>query len=161
MLQAAEAASALQPAHVNSGVTEDFTWRTPVRSRIETVREQIAILGHDRHHGRKVGVETQHAQHFAGDSSERACGCKIAVLANRARSRHGREYATQAIDEAAFLVDSKQRRSCNKRARAVEQGAKLSWAGDVAAKDDDAAGLHFLDQGARFVVELSAGKSDE
>src|SRR5215213_11626046 len=100
MLQAAEAASALQPAHVNSGVTEDFTWRTPIRSRVETVREQIAILGHDRHDGGKVDGETKHAQHFAGDSPQSACCCKIAVLANRPCSRHGREYSAQAIDEA-------------------------------------------------------------
>src|SRR5215218_2718897 len=109
MLQAAEASGALQPAHVNGRVAKNLTWRAPIRSRIQAVGQQVAILGHDRHHGRKVDVETEHAQHFASDSSERACGSKIAVLANGARSRHRCEYPAQAVDEPTFLIDSKQR----------------------------------------------------
>ena len=45
-------------------------------------------------------------------------------------------------------------------AHAVEQVAQLLWARDVAAEDDHAARLNFLDQLARFGVEFSAGKSD-
>ncbi len=49
----------------------------------------------------------------------------------------------------------------NEFADAVEQRAQLFRTGDVAAEDDDAAGLHFFDQGARVGVELSARKADE
>ena len=93
--------------------------------------------------------------------SERArCG-EVAVLANRARGGHRRKDSAQAVDEAAFLIDAEERWCRNEFADAVEQRAKLFRTGDVAAEDDDAAGLHLFDQGACFCVELSARKSDE
>src|SRR5215216_6252291 len=106
MFETAEKARALETAHVNGRVTEDFTGRAPKGSGIETVGQQIAILGHDRHHGREVNVEAEHAQHFAGNSAERARSSEIAVLANRARRWHRREDSSQPIDEATFLIDA-------------------------------------------------------
>src|SRR6185503_1237418 len=113
MFETAEKARALETAHVNGRVTEDFTWRAPERSGIEAVGQQIAILGHDRHHGREVDVEAEHAQHFPSDSAERARSGQIAVLTNRARRRHRGEDASQTIDEATFLIDAEQWRRRN------------------------------------------------
>src|SRR5215510_16402394 len=138
MLEATEKTCALQSTHVDSCVTKHFAWRATERSRVKTVREQVAILSHDRHHGREVHVETQHPQHFARDSAERTRGSEIAVLANRARGRHRREYAAQAVDEAAFLIDAEQRRCRYDFANAVEQRAQLFGTGDVTAEDNHA-----------------------
>src|SRR5205085_4358940 len=140
MFQTTETAGALKTAHVDGCVAEHFARRTPIRSRIESVREQIAILSHNRHHGREVEIETEHAQHFAGDSSKRARGREIAMLANRACGGHRRKDLAEAVDEATFLIDAAQRRRGQKFASTVEQRAQLLWAGDVAAEDDDAAG---------------------
>ena len=161
MLETAEQAGALKAAHVNGRVTENFARRAPEGSRIETVRQQVAILGHDRHHGREVDVEAEHAQHFAGDPAERSCGSEVAVLANRARGGHRREYPAQAIDQSTFLIDTEQRWYVNDFSDAVEQRAQLFRTGDVATEDDHAAGLDFFDQGACFGVELGARKADE
>src|SRR5215216_2166514 len=125
MLEAADAAGALQAAHVHGGVTENFARRAPERSRIQTVGQQVAILGHDRHYWREVDVEAEHAQHFAGDPAEGSCCGKIAVLANGTRGGHRREYASQSIDESAFLIDADQWWCANDFANAVEQRAKL------------------------------------
>src|SRR5215207_2894128 len=159
MFQAAETSGALKPTHVNSRVTENFARRASERSRVKSVRKEIAIFGHDRHHGGEVDVETEHAQHFAGDSSEGSCGCKIAVLAYRARGRHRRENPAEAIDEATFLIDSHQWRRWYDFTDFVEQGAELLRTCDVASEDDDSSGLHFLDQRACLDVELRPGKS--
>src|ERR1044072_10042319 len=103
MFQTAEQTGTLQAAHVNSRVTENVAGRASERSRVKTVRQQIAILGHDRHHRGEVEIETEHAQDFAGDSAERACRSEVAMLANRARGRHRRDEAAQTIDEPTFL----------------------------------------------------------
>src|ERR1044072_9807113 len=97
------------PTHVDSRIAEALPRPSAKRSRIKTIRQQIAIVGHDRHYRREIDVEAQHAQHFTRDSAERARGGKIAVLADRARGRHRCEYAAQAVDEAAFLIDAEER----------------------------------------------------
>src|ERR1700741_4828263 len=145
MFQAAENAGALQAAHVNGCVTEHFTGRASERSRVETIGQQIAILGHDRHHRSEVDVETEHAQNFTGDSSERAGRRKVAVLANRTSGRHRSEDAAQSIDEPAFLIDANQGRRRQYFADAVEQRAELLWTSDVASENNDAARFNFLD----------------
>src|SRR6185503_6114271 len=151
MFEASEKTCALESTHVDSRVTEHFARRAPVRARVKTVREQIAILGHDRHHGREVDVEAEHTQHFTGDSAERARGGKIAVLANRTRGRHRREYTTQPVNQPAFLIDAEQRWCRHHFANVVEQRAQLFWTSDVAAEDYDAARLYVFDEGACFV----------
>src|SRR6185369_1540330 len=107
VFQTSQEAGALQSAHVNRRVSEDFARRAPERSRVETVRQQVAVFGHDGHHGREVHVESQHAQDFAGDSAESARRGKIAVLPNRAGGGHRCEDAAQPIDKAALLIDAK------------------------------------------------------
>src|SRR5687768_5195710 len=161
MLQTTETTRALKTAHVNSRITKHLTRRTSKRARIQTVRQQIAIVGHDRHHRREVDVETQYPQCFAGDPAERAGRGEIAVLANRARGGHRRKDTSQAIDESAFLIDAEEQRSWHQFTNAVEQAAQLLCASDVAAEDDHAAGPHVRDQRARFRVEFRARKSDE
>src|SRR5690349_21374307 len=106
MFETAETTSSLQTAQINSRVAEHFARRTSERARVKTVGKQVAVFGHDRHHGREVDVEAEHAQRFAGDTSERAGRGEIAVLADRARGGHRREDAAQAIHEPAFLVDT-------------------------------------------------------
>ena len=161
VLQATEQAAALETTHVNGGVTKNFARRASERSRIETVRQQVAILGHDRHHGGEVDVEAQHAQHFAGDPAECARGGKIAVLANRAGGRHRCEYATQPVNQPAFLIDAEERWCGNDFANAVEQRPQLFWTSDVAAEDNDAARLYVFDEGACFLVKFRSRKTDK
>src|SRR4029079_9694049 len=139
MFEASEKTGALESTHVDSRGTEHFGRRAPVRSRVKTVRQQIAILSHDRHHGREVDVETEHAEHFAGDPAERARSGEIAVLANRARGRHGREYAAQPVNQPTFLIDAEQWWCGYDFANAVEQCAQLFRTSNIAAEDDDAA----------------------
>src|SRR5829696_2204828 len=145
MLQAREHAGALKAAHVHGAVTKNFARRAAEGSRIKTVRQQIAILGHDRHHRREVDVEAEHAQHFAGNPAECSRGGEIAMLPNRARGGHWREYPSQAIDQSTFLIDAEQWWYVNDFSDAVEQRAQLFPSGDVAAEYDHAAGLDFFD----------------
>src|SRR5215211_1955965 len=160
MFQTAEDAGALETSHVNSCVAEDFAGRASERSRIETVRQQVTILGHDRHHRCEVDVEAEHAQHFARDPAEGSRGGKIAMLANRACGGHRRKYPAQAIDQPTFLIDAEQRWYANNFADAVEQRAELFRTGNIASENDHTAGLNFFDESACFGVELGARKAD-
>jgi hypothetical protein len=82
-------------------------------------------------------------------------------MANRSRSGHWRQNAAQSIDESAFLIDTEDWGHVDEFADAVEERAQLFGRSDVPAEDDDATGLNFFDQGARFGVEFSAGKTDK
>ena len=96
--------------------------------------------------GREVHVETQHAKHFTGDPTKRA-GCReVTVLANRSGGRHGRKHFSQPIDKSTLLVDAHQRLHRKQFPHTVNQSSQLLRSGNVAAKDDDPAGLYLIDQ---------------
>src|SRR5205085_11592043 len=78
MFGTAEQARALQAAQVNHRVAKYLAGRAPVGARIESVREQVAVVGHDGHDRREVHVEAEHAQDFAGDLTEHARGGQVA-----------------------------------------------------------------------------------
>src|SRR5207244_1718718 len=118
-------AGALQSAHINRRIAEDFARRTAKRTRVQTIRELAALLSDDRHHGREVYVESQHAQRFAGDPPESSSACQITMLSNRPRGRHGRKNQSQPIDKTAFLIDSTEWNHGQHSARTIEQMSNL------------------------------------
>ena len=85
---------------------------------------------------------------------------QIAVFPNCSRRRHGRKDFPQPVNQPAFLINTEERISRQKFAHAVEQLPQLLRAANVAPEDDHAARLNFLNQGARFRVELSARQAD-
>src|SRR5437879_1760271 len=98
VFQTADTAGALQSAHVNRRIAEDFARRTAKGTRVETVSELAALLSNDRHHRREVYIEPEHAQRFAGDLAESSSACQIAMLSNRARGGHRWKNQSHAID---------------------------------------------------------------
>jgi hypothetical protein len=83
------------------------------------------------------------------------------MLANRTGGRHGAENLSQPIDKAALLVDTYQWLNRKQFPHTVNQTAQLLRAGNIAAENDNSAGLYFLEQVTRLGVEFCARKTDE
>ena len=145
VFQTADTAGALQSAHVNRRIAQDFAGRTAKGTRIQTVGELAPLLSYDRHHGREVNIEPKHAQGFAGDLSEGSSPCQIAMLSNGPGGRHRRKNQSQPIDEAAFLIDSTERNHGQHCAHTIEQLSNLFGRLNIASKQDHAAGFDLFD----------------
>ena len=125
VFQTADAAGALQSAHINRRIAENFAGRTAKGTRVQTIAELAPLFSDDRHHGREVNIEPERAQRFAGDLPESSSASQIAMLSNRARGRHRRKNQSQPIDETAFLIDSTEWSHGRHCAHTIEQPSNL------------------------------------
>src|SRR5215213_1369184 len=123
MLETAEQASALKPAHIDGRVAQDFTGRAPERARVKTVGEQVALVRHDGHDGRKIHVEAEESENLARDAPQCTRACQIAMLSDGTGRGHGHADASQSVNEAALLVYAAKRLNRHHRAHAVEERA--------------------------------------
>src|SRR5205807_3760211 len=151
----------LHAAHVDRRIAQYFAGRAPEGARIQSVRQQVALLGHDRHHGREIQIEAQQPQHLSGDAAQRPRGCQVTMLAYDPGRRHWGGDLAQSINQATFLIDAEEGLDRQQPAYLVEQTTQLVGRGYVATEDNHAAGLDPFDQTTGFRIKLRSRESDE
>src|SRR6266516_2074762 len=161
MFQTPDTPGSLHAAHVNRRIAQYFAGRAPEGPRIQSVREQVALLGHDRHHGREIQIEAQQPQHLSGDAAQRPRGCQVTMLAYYPGRRHWGGDLAQSINQAAFLIDAEERLDRHHCAYLIEQAPQLIGRSYVATEYNHAARLDLFDQTTRFRIKLNSRESNE
>jgi hypothetical protein len=107
----------------------------------------------------KIEIETEHAQETSRDVAMPPDQREVTAVAELVRVRRLVTDKLQSRNTAAFLVDGDDRLDLTDFPKVIDQLPQLSGRLDVAAKQNEGAGLNAFERRSRFRIEFETGNA--
>ena len=159
VLAAAEDALFAEGAVEEAGVGDDFLGVAAIAAAFEGIIG-LVVVGNIEHRA-EVEIEAEQAQEFAGEAAVLGDEGGIAFFAKGLGVRGFVADEAKAGDAAALLVDGDEGFDGGKVAQVVDEFAELVGGDDVAAEEDEAAGLEGLEAARGVEVQFGAWNAGE